>query len=112
LATSSFYRNLKLRLVKEENMFNLYVAEKMAEIYRAEQMEEAEIAQLLKEMRDDRPSVSDRFLLKSGDLLISLGQRLKGQREVNHFHSFDQPCTQGAACEGGIQAGNVSSPDR
>jgi hypothetical protein len=42
-------------------------------------MKEAEMARLFKKIKAGKPRFQDRLLMKTGDLLISLGLRLKGR---------------------------------
>ena len=62
-------------------MFNLYQESKIAEMRCSERLKEAESARLIKEIRADRSRPLGRFLMGSGNLLITLGQKLKERHE-------------------------------
>jgi hypothetical protein len=60
---------------------NDYLISKLAEHREAELREKARIAHLLADARLETPSLRVRFLTKSGEVLIRLGQKLKARYE-------------------------------
>lgn len=63
-------------------MFDDYEIIEITRMRRKELLEEARNARLLKDFRAEKPGYRDRLLATSGELLISLGQRLKERGEV------------------------------
>jgi len=64
-------------------LINLYFFEMVAEIRHEEFLREARRARLVREIGGDRPHLWQRSIWKVGDLMISLGQRLKaGQNPI------------------------------
>lgn len=60
---------------------NDYLISKLAQHREAELQEKARIARLLADGRVEKPKFSDRFLTKSGELLIAFGYKLKVRYE-------------------------------
>ena len=58
-------------------MFPNHLLEDLAIIYYKEHLEQARMARLAKKVEAGRPTLRDRFLSNSGDLLILFGQKLK-----------------------------------
>jgi hypothetical protein len=54
----------------------------LTNIYQKERLEEARKAKLVEQVRAGKPPLRDRFLLESGEYLISIGQRLKSRHEL------------------------------
>ena len=60
-------------------MFSYAMLNDLARIYRKERWEEARIARLAEEVRAGSPRHRDRFLSRSGELLIFVGQKLRNR---------------------------------
>lgn len=67
-------------------MLNDFIAWKLVKAHQKKLLEEAEIERLLKKSRAGRLRLQDRCLLYVGDLLISLGVRLKERQKPIHGH--------------------------
>ena len=69
---------------------NDYLISQLAKRREAELREKARIARLLANARLEKPSLRVRFLTKSGEVLIGLGQKLKARYEPE----LNMPLTQ------------------
>ena len=79
-------------------MFNVFLSSEMNRMYREELLREAQIARLISASRAKRPTLRDRFLLRSGEFLIQFGQKLKARYEPRI--TLQPSCPDGVPCEG------------
>ncbi len=66
----------------EGEMINNYLISELVRQHQKNLLEEARLERLLSESRASRPRLRDRLLLKSGNILIFLGERLKEKYEL------------------------------